>query len=112
MCRPPQPQRKTLRARLDSDSGLRARIATSTAGFSALPQPSQRRPASVDSAGVAGLLDLLRAKGLWLASVRYGYLFGGLTDAGNLSGHPLAAASVLRYKLGCSHMYPGGHPRL
>ena len=43
-----------------------------------------RRPASVDSAGVAGLLDLLRCKGLWLSSVRYGYVFGGLENAGNL----------------------------
>ena len=43
-----------------------------------------RRPAPIDSAGVAGLLDLLRCKGLWLSSVRYGYVFGGLENAGNL----------------------------
>ena len=30
------------------------------------------------------MLDLLRAKGIWLASVRYGYVFGGLASAGNL----------------------------
>ena len=27
---------------------------------------------------IAGLLDLLRTKGLWLASARYGYLYGAL----------------------------------
>ena len=43
-----------------------------------------KRPAPVDSAGVAGLLDLLRAKGMWFAAVRYGYVFGGLATAGNL----------------------------
>ena len=42
------------------------------------------KPAPVDSAGVAGLLDLLRCKGMWLAAVRYGYVFGGLANAGNL----------------------------
>ena len=43
-------------------------------------------PASVDSACVAGLLDLLRTKGLWRASVRYGYAYGALAhlaDAGD-----------------------------
>jgi len=35
-------------------------------------------PAEVDSAVIAGLLDLLRTKGVWSASVRYGYLYGGL----------------------------------
>ena len=63
-----------------------------------------RRPASVDSAGVAGLLDLLRAKGLWLASVRCGYLFGGVVDKGNLSmaarSGNLATASTLRQVAG------------
>ena len=44
----------------------------------------QKKPAPVDSAGVAGLLDLLRCQGMWLASVRYGYVFGGLATAGNL----------------------------
>ena len=39
-------------------------------------------PATVDSMGVAGLLDLLRTKGMWSASVRYGYLFGALTSVG------------------------------
>ena len=43
-----------------------------------------KKPAPVDSAGVAGLLDLLRAKGMWHAAVRYGYVFGGLASAGNL----------------------------
>ena len=41
-------------------------------------------PSDVDSACVAGLLDLLRTQGLWLASVRYGYLFGALDGAGGL----------------------------
>ena len=36
--------------------------------------------------GVAGLLDLLRAKGIWFAAVRYGYVFGGLATAGHLMG--------------------------
>ena len=38
-------------------------------------------PASclVDSLGVAGLLELLRTKGLWLAAVRYGYVYGALS---------------------------------
>ena len=44
-------------------------------------------PSDVDSACIAGLLDLLRTRGLWLASVRYGYLFGALSvAAGNLGG--------------------------
>ena len=30
---------------------------------------------------IAGLLDLLRTKGLWLASARYGYLYGALEPA-------------------------------
>mmetsp|Transcript_53860 Transcript_53860/g.128012 ORF Transcript_53860/g.128012 Transcript_53860/m.128012 type:complete len:1454 (-) Transcript_53860:172-4533(-) len=34
------------------------------------------RPSSVDSAGVAGLIDLLRTKGSWFHSMRFGYLFG------------------------------------
>jgi hypothetical protein len=42
-------------------------------------------PASVDSMCVAGLLELLRTQGLWKASVRFGYLFGGLASAGNLA---------------------------
>ena len=33
---------------------------------------------TVDSLGVAGLLELLRTQGLWVASVRYGYVFGAL----------------------------------
>lgn len=43
-------------------------------------------PSDVDSAAIAGLLDLLRPQGLWLASVRYGYLFGALSTAGSLNG--------------------------
>lgn len=43
-------------------------------------------PSDVDSACIAGLLDLLRTMGIWHASVRYGYLFGALAHAGNLSG--------------------------
>ena len=42
-------------------------------------------PAEVDSACLAGLLDLLRTRGCWLASVRYGYLYGALATAGHLS---------------------------
>jgi hypothetical protein len=42
-------------------------------------------PSDVDSACVAGLLDLLRCKGLWLSAVRYGYLYGALSEAGSLS---------------------------
>ena len=45
----------------------------------------QRMPSDVDSACVAGLVDLLRPQGLWLASVRYGYLYGALARAGSLS---------------------------
>ena len=41
--------------------------------------------ATVDSMGVAWLLDVLRTKGMWRESVRYGYLFGGLKLAGNLT---------------------------
>lgn len=44
-------------------------------------------PASVDSACVAGLLDLLRTCGIWRASVRYGYAFGALAESGNLCDH-------------------------
>ena len=44
-----------------------------------------KRPSSVDSAGVAGLLELLRTAGLWEASVRYGYVFGALPRAGKLN---------------------------
>ena len=42
-------------------------------------------PATVDSACVAGLLDLLRAAGMWHAAVRYGYVFGALSEAGDLA---------------------------
>lgn len=41
-------------------------------------------PAGVDSMCVAGLLELLRTRGLWLASVRYGYVYGGMRGAGNI----------------------------
>ena len=36
--------------------------------------------------GIAGLLDLLRTSGLWHASVRHGYVYGGLKAAGHLMG--------------------------
>ena len=55
-------------------------------------------PSDVDSACIAGLLDLLRTKGLWLASARYGYLFGALNGVGGLGGdsiHLLADATQL-----------------
>ena len=42
-------------------------------------------PSEVDSACIAGLLDLLRTRGLWLASVRFGYVYGALATAGNLT---------------------------
>ena len=35
-----------------------------------------KKPATVDSAGVAGLIDIVRTQGLWFHSVRFGYLFG------------------------------------
>ena len=38
-------------------------------------------PDVVDSACLAGLLDLHRTRGLWCASTRYGYVFGFLRDA-------------------------------
>lgn len=38
----------------------------------------------MDSACIAGLLDLLRTAGMWTASARYGYVFGGLAAFGNL----------------------------
>ena len=37
-------------------------------------------PSVVDSAALAGLLDLFRTKGLWLASLRYGYFLGALRE--------------------------------
>ena len=40
-------------------------------------------PSKVDSACLAGLLELLRTRGHWLASVRCGYAYGGLRLAGN-----------------------------
>ena len=43
-------------------------------------------PSDVDSAAIAGLLDLLRTQGLWAASVRYGYLFGALATASKFGG--------------------------
>ena len=45
-------------------------------------------PASclVDSLAVAGLIELLRTKGLWVASVRYGYVFGALLG-GSVAHH-------------------------
>ena len=45
-------------------------------------------PAAVDSACVAGLLDLLRTEGLWIASTRFGYVHGALaTQVGALIQH-------------------------
>ena len=41
-------------------------------------------PSRVDSACVAGLLELLRTKGLWMASVRYAHLYAVLRTEGNL----------------------------
>jgi hypothetical protein len=40
--------------------------------------------AEVDSYCIAGLVDLMRTSGVWRLSVRYGYIFGGLAEAGNL----------------------------
>ena len=51
-------------------------------------------PSDVDSACVAGLLDLLRTKGIWSAAVRYGYVYGALsTAAGSLAAHVDSLAS-------------------
>ena len=51
-------------------------------------------PSDVDSACVAGLLDLLRTKGVWSAAVRYGYVYGALsTAAGSLAAHVDSLAS-------------------
>ena len=44
-------------------------------------------PAGVDSMCVAGLLELHRTAGVWVASVRYGYAYGALASAGNLAEH-------------------------
>ena len=38
----------------------------------------QPLPSATDSACLAGLFDLLRARGVWLLAVRYGLIFGGL----------------------------------
>ena len=45
-------------------------------------------PSTVDSACLAGLLELLRTRGHWLASVRCGYAYGGLRLAGNAAQLP------------------------
>ena len=45
----------------------------------------KKPPATVDSQGVAGLLELLRTRGNWFLSVRYGYVHGALQKAGNLT---------------------------
>ena len=42
-------------------------------------------PSLTDSACIAGLLDLLRTRGLWTASVRYGYVFGVLAGAEDIT---------------------------
>jgi len=41
-------------------------------------------PSTVDSCGVAGVIDLVRTKGLWYHSVRYGFLFG-VPRGGNIN---------------------------
>mmetsp|Transcript_44819 Transcript_44819/g.112412 ORF Transcript_44819/g.112412 Transcript_44819/m.112412 type:complete len:1579 (+) Transcript_44819:96-4832(+) len=41
-------------------------------------------PSTVDSCGVAGVIDLVRTKGLWYHSVRYGFLFG-VSRGGNIN---------------------------
>ena len=50
-------------------------------------------PATVDSMCVAGLIELHRTKGLWKASVRYGYAYGGLRDAGDLAARSKGGAT-------------------
>jgi hypothetical protein len=45
-------------------------------------------PTTADSACIAGLVDLLRTRGLWAASVRYGLLFGALAGSGSLARLP------------------------
>ena len=52
-------------------------------------------PSPVDSCAVAGLVDLLRTKGLWYHSVRYGYLFGALKHAGPLLDAALPSRAAL-----------------
>ena len=47
-------------------------------------------PSTVDSACLAGLLELLRTRGHWIASVRCGYAYGGLRLAGNAALLPEA----------------------
>ena len=42
----------------------------------------QAPSSKVDSLCVAGLLDLHRTKGVWCASVRYGWMYGGLAGLG------------------------------
>ena len=38
-------------------------------------------PSAVDSAGVAGMIDLVRTAGVWYHSIRYGFLFGPLRSS-------------------------------
>ena len=40
-------------------------------------------PDAVDSAAIAGILELLRAKGLWGAAARLGYVYGALRGGGS-----------------------------
>ena len=52
-------------------------------------------PSAVDSVCLAGLVDLLRTKGLWYHSLRYGYVFGALKQAGPLLDAPLPSRAAL-----------------
>ena len=52
-------------------------------------------PSAVDSVCLAGLVDLLRTKGLWYHSVRYGYVFGALKQAGPLLDAALPSRAAL-----------------
>jgi hypothetical protein len=62
-------------------------------------------PAGVDSMCVAGLLEIHRAKGLWRASVRYGYVYGALSVADNLrelvQSNALWSKATLDQCVGC-----------
>ena len=41
-------------------------------------------------------MDLLRTKGLWIHSVRYGYVFGALESAGNMPARrPISSTGLL-----------------
>ena len=51
-------------------------------------------PATVDSACIAGLLDLLRTAGMWKQSVRYAYVFGVLGTQPQISLTPIAKSGL------------------